>query len=282
MFFDLYLQSEYKDKHKKNREIMKDQKLQIIAVIPARMASKNFPNKPMADINGIPMIGHTYNRVRLCNDITDVYVATADKEIQDYLKSVNASYVDMAESMISATDRVAEAVTKIEQENGKTYDIVVMVQPDEPMVTPDMIGRAISPMVMNENLNVTCLMDEIISNEVFNDRNEIKVVADINNNALYLSREPIPSASRGMTFPRMKLVGVSVFRREFLSEFNVMFSTPLENAEGIDLMRIIENGIKINMTLTDQSTQAVNKPEELEKVKALMKKDYLVEKYGCR
>ncbi len=264
---------------KKNEKIMKEQKLEIIAVIPARMASKNFPNKPMADINGIPMIGHTYNRVKLCNDITDVYVATADKEIKDYMKSINGGCVEMAESMISATDRVAEAVMKIEEQNGKTYDFVVLVQPDEPMITPDMIGRAISPMVINSNLNVTCLMDEIISEEVFNDRNEIKVVADVNNNAMYMSREPIPTATRGMTFPRMKMVGVSVFRRDFLRQFNIMLSTPLENAENIDLIRIIENGIKINMSLTDQTTYSVNKPEDLEKVKVLMAKDFLVEKY---
>lgn len=258
---------------------MAEQKLKIIAVIPARMASKNFPNKPMADINGMPMIGHVYNRVRLCNDITDVYVATADKEIKDYIKSIGGNCIEMPESMISATDRVAEAVIKAETDNKMEYDMVVLVQPDEPMVTPDMIGRAISPMVINQSLNVTCLMDEIISDEVFNDRNEIKVVADTHNNAMFLSREPIPSASKGMTFPRMKLVGVSVFRRDFLSEFNLMLSTPLENAEGIDLIRILENGMKINMNLADQSTHSVNKPDDLEKVKALMKKDYLVGKY---
>lgn len=258
---------------------MAEQKLKIIAVIPARMASKNFPNKPMADINGMPMIGHVYNRVRLCNDITDVYVATADKEIKDYIKSIGGNCIEMPESMISATDRVAEAVMKLETENQKEYDFVVLVQPDEPMITPDMIGRAVSPMIINQSLNVTCLMDEIISDEVFNDKNEIKVVADTHNNAMFLSREPIPSACKGMTFPRMKLVGVSVFRRDFLSEFNLMLSTPLENAEGIDLIRILENGMKINMTLTDQSTHSVNKPEDLERVKALMKKDYLVGKY---
>ncbi len=258
---------------------MADQKLQIIAVIPARMASKNFPNKPMADINGIPMIGHVYNRVKLCNDVTDVYVATADQEIINYMKSIKGGYIEMAESMISATDRVAEAVMKIEAENNKKYDIVVMIQPDEPMITPDMIGRAISPMVIDGSLKVTCLMDEIIDDKVFNDKNEIKVVADTHNYAMYLSREPIPTATRGMTFPRMKLVGVSVFRRDFLSQFNLMMSTPLENAEGIDLIRILENGIKINMTLTDQTTHSVNKPEDLLKVKAIMCKDYLVGKY---
>lgn len=245
----------------------------IIGIIPAKMSSKNFPDKPMADIMGMPMIGHVYNRVRLCADFTDVYVATADKPIIDYIASIGGNCIEIEESRISATDRVAEAVKEIELKNGKEYDLVVLIQPDEPMVTPDMIGRAISPLMMDSKLQMTALMAEITSDEIFNDRNEIKVVADVNNNAMYMSREPIPSAARGVTFPRMKLVGIDVFRRRFLSDFNLLISTPLEVAEGIDLIRILENGRQIRMTLTGDVTFAVNHPEELEKVRALMKDD---------
>lgn len=243
------------------------------------MSSNKFPNKPMADILGMPMIGHVYNRVKLCNDITDVYVATSDKEIINYIAQIEGNYIEIAESKISATDRVAEAVGKIEEEKGVKYDLVILVQPDEPMVTSDMIGRAISPLIINPKLKLTCLMAEITSDEIFNDRNEIKVVADCNNNAMYFSREPIPSASRGMSFPRMKLVGIDVIRRSFLQKFNLMITTSLEVAEGIDLNRILENGIKIAMTLSDQVTYAVNSPKELEMVTELMKDDYMLHKY---
>ena len=252
----------------------------IIGVIPAKMASKNFPNKPMAEILGMPMIGHVYNRVKLCPDFTDVYVATTDREIIDYISSIGGNCVEIEESRISATDRVAEAVRKIEAEKRTTYDLAVLIQPDEPMITPEMIGRAISPLVMDKKLNMTTLMSEITSDEIFYDRNEIKVVVDTQNNAMYLSREPVPTDSRSMSFPRMKLVGIDVFRRRFLNEFNIMISTPLEIAEGIDLIRIIENGMKIKMTLTDEVTFAVNHPEELPKVEELMKEqEYLLKRY---
>ena len=251
----------------------------IIAVIPAKMSSKNFPGKPMADILGMPMIGHVYNRVEICNDIDDVYVATSDRPIIDYISKIGGQYIEIPESKISATDRVAEAVTKIEEKTHKKYDLVIIVQPDEPMVTSDMIGRAISPMILNPKLKLTCLMAEITSDEIFNDRNEIKVVADSQNNAMYFSREPIPSASRGMSFPRMKLVGIDVMRRKFLQQFNLMINTPLEVAEGIDLNRILENGIKIAMTLTDQVTYSVGTPKDLAMVQELMKNDYMIRKY---
>lgn len=258
---------------------MEQNKPNIIAVIPAKMSSKNFPGKPMADIIGMPMIGHVYNRVEMCNDIDDVYVATSDREITEYLRKVGAQYIEIPESKISATDRVAEAVTKIEEAKQTKYDLVVMVQPDEPMATSDMIGRAISPLILDPSLNHTCLMAEITSDEIFNDRNEIKVVTDCNNNAMYFSREPIPSASRGKSFPRMKLVGIDVIRRSFLQTYNLMINTPLEVAEDIDLNRILENGIKITMTLTDQVTYSVNTPKDLQMVTELMKKDFMVKKY---
>lgn len=252
----------------------------ILGVIPAKMASKNFPNKPMAEILGMPMIGHVYNRAKLCPDFTDVYVATADEEIIDYITSDGGNCVMIGESRISATDRVAEAVRKIEAEKGIVYDLVVLIQPDEPMITPEMLGRAISPLVMDKKLKMTTLMSEITDDKIFYDRNEIKVVVDTQNNAMFLSREPIPTDSRGMKFPRMKLVGIDVFRRSFLNEFNVTLSTPLELAEGIDLIRIIENGMRIKMTLTDEATFSVNHPEELPLVEGLMKsQDYLLKQY---
>ena len=96
---------------------------------------------------------------------------------------------------------------------------------------------------------------------------------------MYFSREPIPSASRAMAFPRMKLVGIDVMRRKFLQQFNLMINTPLEVAEGIDLNRILENGLKITMTLTDQVTYSVGTPKDLAMVQELMKDDYMIRKY---
>ena len=259
---------------------MNTEELNIIGIIPARMGSKKFPGKPMADINGMPMIGHVYNRMMLCEDFADVYVATDDQEIIDYIESIGGNCIKTKESHIGAIDRVVEAVKAIEEIEKLRYDIVVLIQCDEPMVTSNHVGCAISPMIMEPDLQAASLMAEITSDEIFRDPNELKVVVDANNNALYFSREPIPSAIRGTNAcPRLKLLGIDVFRRDFIEEFNSAVPSPLEITECIDLLRVLETGYLVRMSMTDEVTYSVNTPEELERVKKLMKDDYLVTKY---
>ena len=148
------------------------------------------------------------------------------------------------------------------------------------MVTSNHVGCAISPMIMEPELQAASLMAEITSDEIFRDPNEIKVVVDCHNNALYFSREPIPSPIRGTNAcPRLKLLGIDVFRRDFIEEFNSAVPSPLEITECIDLLRVLETGYLVRMSMTDEVTFSVNTPEELERVKKLMKDDYLVTKY---
>ncbi len=254
--------------------------MNIIGVIPARMAAKRLPNKPMELIHGIPMIGHVYQRSKLCQDFSEVYVATCDSEIMDYINKIGGKTILTAESHVGAIDRVAEAVDLIEKQDDIIYDTVALIQGDEPMVTPNMIACAISPLMMEPDIQITSLMSEITSDDIFEDQNEVKVVVDINNYAMYFSREPIPSKRKGaIGYPRLKLVGITVFRRDFLTEFNTMFQTPLEVVESIDLIRIIENGMKIKMVMTEQVTYSVDTSQELEKIKELMNDDYLIHKY---
>ena len=115
--------------------------MRVVAVIPARMASSRFPGKPMALIHGMPMIGHCYCRVRLCDALSDTYVATCDKEIFDYIESIGGKAIMTADTHERASDRAAEAMVKIEEATGEQTDILVMVQGDEPMVNPKMINN---------------------------------------------------------------------------------------------------------------------------------------------
>ena len=113
--------------------------LAIIGIIPARMASTRFPNKPMAKIAGIPMIGHVYLRCKMSGLLDDLYVATCDKEIYDYIESIGGKAVMTADTHERASDRCAEALQKIEMSTGRRADIMVMIQGDEPMIRPQMI-----------------------------------------------------------------------------------------------------------------------------------------------
>jgi 3-deoxy-manno-octulosonate cytidylyltransferase (CMP-KDO synthetase) len=254
--------------------------MNIIAIIPARMGSTRFPGKPMAPIHGIPMIGHVYQRTRMCAQVAETYVATCDSEIFDYIQSIGGKAVMTADTHERCTDRTAEAMLKIEEESGEKTDIVVMVQGDEPMVTPEMIEQSITPMLKDSSINVVNLMARMKTIEEFEDPNEVKVVIDLNDNALYFSREPIPSRKKGMTdVPMLKQVCVIPFRRDYLLKFNSMPETPLERIESVDMMRILENGEQVRMVMTDVETLSVDTQDDLERVEGMMEKDRLMAQY---
>ena len=254
--------------------------MKAVAIIPARMESSRFPGKPLAKIHGMPMIGHCYLRTRMCNDLIDTYVATCNKEIYDYIESIGGKAIMTKNTHDRASDRAAEAMIKIEKEFGFTLDIVVMVQGDEPMTTPEMITESLQPFIHDTSVNVVNLMQEISSTEEFHDPNEIKVVVDHNNAAIYFSREPIPSGSLNNINPLMrKQICVIPFKRDYLLKFNEMEQTELEKIESIDMLRVIENGDKVKMVYSDSPSFSVDTEDDLKRVSDKMANDKLMNTY---
>lgn len=254
--------------------------MNIISIIPARMGSSRFPGKPMKDILGMPMIGHVYKRVKMSKLLNEVYVATCDEEIYSYIESIGGKAVMTSDCHERCSDRCAEAMITIEKLENKKIDIMVMVQGDEPMTFPQMIDEAVSPMLDDSSIVITNLVSDIETVAEFNDPNEVKVVMDKNNNALYFSREAIPSRKKGvLEVPMKKQVCVIPFTRDFLLEYNEMEPTPLEIIESVDMMRILENGGKVKMIDTLYFTKAVDTKEDLDRVVGLMKKDELLVDY---
>jgi 3-deoxy-manno-octulosonate cytidylyltransferase (CMP-KDO synthetase) len=235
------------------------------------MGSSRFPGKPMARLAGKPMIGHVIERVSKCRLLTSTAVATCDREIAEYVESIGGRAVMTGAHHERASDRCAEALEILEREEGKPYDIVVMVQGDEPMTHPDMIAEAVNPMLEDPSIQITNLIGEIKSAEEFEDRNCIKVVCDLQHDALYFSREPIPTRSKVRDIPIGKQVCIIPFRRNFLLEYTRMAPTPLEIAESVDMMRVLEHGMKVRMIPTRHETHAVDTPADLERVSALLK-----------
>ena len=194
--------------------------MNIVAIIPARMNSSRFPGKPLEKIHGMPMIGHCLLRTQLCEELSGCYVATCDKEIYDYIISIGGKAVMTSDSHERASDRAAEAMIHIEKSTGKEIDIVVMVQGDEPMIKPSMIEESLSPF-SDPLVQVVNLMAKIETPEEFEDPNEVKVVVDNKSNAIYFSREAIPSRKKGTEdVPMLKQVCIIPFRREYLLKFN--------------------------------------------------------------
>ena len=254
--------------------------MKIIGIIPARMASIRFPGKPLVPILGMSMIGHVFLRSKMSRMLSEVYIATCDNEIKEYAESIGAPIVMTLDTHERASDRTAEAMLKIEKKRNSKVDIVVMIQGDEPMIRPEMIELAISPMLTDNNVLVANLMGELRTLEEENDPNEVKVVIDRFNNALYFSREPIPSRKKEKTnFKSFKQVCVIPFRRDFLLKFNKMEQTPLEAIESVDMLRVIENGYKIKMIYSQCETYSVDTKEDLIFVEDKLKSDPLVRHY---
>jgi 3-deoxy-manno-octulosonate cytidylyltransferase (CMP-KDO synthetase) len=244
--------------------------MNILALIPARMGSSRFPGKPMAPILGKPMIGHVYERVAKSLMLSMTAVATCDQEIYDYIESIGGVAVMTADNYERASDRCAEALLKLEKANSTRYDIVVMVQGDEPMTHPDMIAEAVQPMLDDPGIQVVNLLGKIKDIAEFEDRNCIKVVCDLDGNAMYFSREAIPTRCKVDDIPIGKQVCIIPFRRDYLLEYTHLAPTPLEIAESVDMMRILEHGMKVRMVPTLHDTQAVDTLADLEKVAGLM------------
>jgi 3-deoxy-manno-octulosonate cytidylyltransferase (CMP-KDO synthetase) len=253
--------------------------LNVVAIIPARMASTRFPGKPMASILGLPMIGHVYLRTTMSESLSDCWVATCDDVIKDYIESIGGKALMTADTHERCSDRCAEAMLKIEGLTGRKVDIVVVVQGDEPMVTPAMIDEAIKALKDAPDAGVACLMGPIETDESFHDPHEIKVVVDKNHRALYMSREPIPTAKRGARSPRLKQVCIIPYTRDYLLRFNAMAPTPLEIAESVDLNRCLENGDPVQMAFSPDPTVSVDTPADLTHAEDVMKDDRLIRSY---
>lgn len=255
--------------------------MKTIAVIPARMGSSRFPGKPLAPIKGIPMIGHVWKRVALALGIENTYVATCDQVIFDYIESVGGRAVMTADTHERCTDRTAEALHAIEAEQG-TVDVVVMVQGDEPLVTPGMIEASVAPLAADPSVQVVNLMGDLATRAEHEDPNEVKVVVDAGNDALYFSREPIPSRKKGVDdVPMKKQVCIIPFRREALLEFNALPPTPLEVVESVDMLRLLEHGRKVRMVPTSDPNIGVDTEADLAVAEALMDKDPVFATYAA-
>jgi 3-deoxy-manno-octulosonate cytidylyltransferase (CMP-KDO synthetase) len=234
----------------------------------------------MFPILGMPMIGHVYLRAKMCPHLNDTWVATCDNDIFNYINSIGGKAVMTADSHQRASDRAAEAVVKIEQMDGATIDYVAMIQGDEPMLMPEMINDLIEPVINDPSLKITNLINEITTEEEFNNANAVKVVLDLNDFAMYFSREPIPSKRKHKgALPMWKQLGIILFERDLLLEYINLPPTPLEIIESVDMNRLLEHGRRIKMVKTKFMSCGVDIPADVPYVEGQLKRDPLVKKY---
>jgi 3-deoxy-manno-octulosonate cytidylyltransferase (CMP-KDO synthetase) len=221
------------------------------------------------------MIEHVYRRTALCQRLDEVFVATCDEEIRRAVEGFGGKVIMTSPAHQRASDRIAEAAEGLEA------DIVVMIQGDEPMLVPEMVDAALAPMVADPTILCVNLAKRIETEEEYRDPNTIKVVMDRLGNALYFSREPIPT-NRILdfgSFPVFKQVCIIPYRRDFLLGYIRLEPTSLEQAESVDMMRILEHGYSVRLVETPVSTHAVDTPDDLKMVESLMRGDPVLDLY---
>lgn len=246
-----------------------------VGVIPARMASSRFPGKPLARILGLSMIEHVYRRTAMSRALDRVMIATCDEEIADVARGFGAPVAMTSPDHQRASDRVAEVARELDA------DIVVMIQGDEPQIRPEMIEEAVEAMDQDASIACVNLAARIEDEQEFRDPNTIKVVVDRQGDALFFSREPIPTThlSGWNGVPALKQVCVIPFRRWALLKFADLDPTPLEKAESVDMLRFLENGMSVRMVPTAHRTHAVDHPSDLSLVEAGLRADALTRLY---
>ena len=248
--------------------------MRIICIIPARLGSYRFMEKPFADICGKPMIEHVYKRASLCKMLDEVYVATPNQEIVDVVEGFGGKAIMTSDDARRASDRVADAALKV-----KEADIIVNLQGDEPLVYPEMIEMVVQPLLDDPTLSNVNLARKVDYEEAVN-IHEVKLVYDLNHNAILFSREPIPSKFMGdKKIPYYVQGGIFPFTKASLQDYTNLESTPLEIIESIDMLRFIENGRKIRVVETELETYSVDIPSDVEKVVRVMKNDKLIDLY---
>ena len=254
--------------------------MKILGVIPARMAASRFPDKPMTKLMGMQMIGHCYFRSCMCDLLNEVYVATCDQVIVDYIESIGGKAVMTSHVHERASERTAEALLNIEAilKQGE-FDIVVLIQGDEPLIRPEMISEVIEPL-LDGTRQVSNLMMTLTTEDEINNPNNVKVVVSNKGNALYMSREAIPSSKKFKGKMEVyRQLGLIAFSRKALLGFVNLEMTKLEIIESVDMNRFIENEIPIFMRLTYHEADSVDTPEDLIRVDKKMSEDSLFEKY---
>ena len=249
----------------------------IVIGIPARMGSTRFPGKPLCEIKGKSMLEHCYKRCDLSNYRTEIFIATCDLEIKNEVESFGGKVIMTDPDIQRPGLRVAEAAETLNLDDN---DIVVVVQGDEPLVHPDMIDLAVTPLLEDNSLFVSNLVSEL-NLEEWQDPGEIKVVCDLEMNAMYMSRSPIPSTDHEENrVVWWKQVCIMPFRWHFMKKFNhELAPTPLELQESIEMIRALQHGYKVRMIPSQFISKSVDTEEDRKYVEELMEKDLIYQKY---
>lgn len=242
--------------------------MEVIGVIPARYSSTRFEGKVLADIDGKSMLQHVWERAKEAIILDDLIIACDDERVAEAARLFGAKVMLTAKGHASGTDRICEVVNPID------VKIVVNIQGDEPLIHPTMINTVARALLEDSSFSVATIMKKIEDPAMIHDPNVVKVVTDKNNFALYFSRAAIPHLavnSEVISPVYYKHIGLYGYAKDFLFVYKNLPASALENTEKLEQLRILQEGFRIKVMETKYDTVGVDTPEDLERVKKLLK-----------
>ena len=243
--------------------------MKFIGIIPARYASTRFPGKPLADINGKSMIERVFKQAK--KSLECVYVATDNDRIAAEVTRFGGNFVMTSENHQSGTDRIAEAIEKIQEKIKENFDVVINIQGDEPFIYPEQIQEIIS-CFKNPETQIATLVKKIENEEDIFDTNKPKVVFNKNMQAILFSRSPIPFVRNiekkqwHLKHNFYKHIGMYAYKTGVLKALTKLQQSKLEIAESLEQLRWLENGYIISVAITELESHGIDTPEDLEKI----------------
>lgn len=250
------------------------ERVSVLGVIPARMASSRFPGKPIKFIHGKPMIWHVWQRSLLSNVLDEVVIATCDNDIREVAEAFGAKVVMTSDKHTRSNDRVAEVAKKI------SCEIVLNIQGDEPLVDPQLINDVVNEFGKSSEIQCVNPVSEINTEEEMQSPHTVKVVSNLSGRVLYFSRYPIPSALiNERKYPAYRQVPIIGFRSDFCIKLSRLPEGPLELQESIDLLRAVEHDMPLHTLITEFQTMGVDTPSDLRNVEQALENDSVYKEY---
>ncbi|MBI1979158.1 MAG: 3-deoxy-manno-octulosonate cytidylyltransferase [Elusimicrobia bacterium] len=239
--------------------------MKTIGVIPARYRSTRFPGKPLALLNGKPMIQWVYEKASQSKYLERVIVATDDVRIMRTVWKFGGEAMLTSKEAKTGTDRVAEVSRRM------SADTIINIQGDEPLISPKTIDSVIQLMQKDRRLLMATAASVVRDVSQIQSANVVKVVLDRWGNALYFSRAPIPYDHAQRRYHLyLQHCGIYAYRKQFLLRFTKWKQTPLEKAESLEQLRALERGTRIRVATVHQRSFGVDTPEDLKRIKKLL------------
>ena len=244
-------------------------KKKVLGVIPARFESTRFPGKPLAKILGKTLIQRTYENAKKCEGLNDLVVATDDQRIFDHVLTFGGKVVMTQLNCQTGTDRIAEVVFSNKEYDG--YDTIINIQGDEPCIETDVISKVIH--ALDDQASMSTAVMKLESEFDALDPSIVKCVFDKNGNALYFSRALIPAGKALHYKPDVdyyRHLGIYCFKRDFLLKFATLTETPLQLAEDLEQLKVLEHGYKIKVAIVHSISIGVDTPEDIKKIETIL------------